>query len=160
AELRTRGWQTERRAIANELDETLCGQHADPFADRVLAAEPGLVLEALGELQRGVEPAGLGLIEEQLKDHVVFACALGVELLAELATHEPCLRAIDHDPASVRLVDDHRLDAAAVAALEMQHPLRSVLARPVHDHAGGVEAAEATRARDRRERAIDELLVR
>src|SRR5690606_41511688 len=58
AELRARDWQTERRAIANELDETLRGQHADPFADRILAAEPGLVLEGLGELQRGVEPAG------------------------------------------------------------------------------------------------------
>src|SRR5690606_36600731 len=87
AELRARDWQTERRSIANELDETLRGQHADPLAHRVLHAEPGLILEALGELQRGVEPAGLGLIEDELKAHYVLAHAHGVELLAELATH-------------------------------------------------------------------------
>ena len=89
----------------------------------------------------------------------MLADAFGVELLADGLAHQALTAAVELDPAAIDLVHQFRLDRRAVAQLELQHPLGPVLVRPVHQDAGGVEAAQAAGAGQRLERIFGQLLL-
>jgi hypothetical protein len=109
--------------IAEELRVALGGEHAQALADGVLAAEPGLVLEPVGELRACVDAALGGLVIEQLEDDVVLAPALGVELLAtSLRTSRSPRRSIStHRPSTLSTI----LGPIAGPFLSSKNSLRS-----------------------------------
>jgi hypothetical protein len=137
----------------------LRGQHAQPFADRVFAAKPALVLESLGELHGRVEmPAG-GFFEEQVEDHIALAIPLGIVLGTDLFAHQAFVYRVQLNPLAIHLVDKLGRESGPVAQLDLQLTLRVVLVGAMQDQAGGVEAAQRAGTGEREKRIVLHLLL-
>src|SRR5690606_19891192 len=106
-----------------ELHVALGREHAEAIADRVLTAEPALVLEPLHELVDRVDSAGERLVVKELEDDVVLAAPLRVELLAERLSHDALPARVELDPAAADLVDHLGRDGGPVAELQVEPAL-------------------------------------
>jgi hypothetical protein len=141
------------RAIANELDEPYV---ASPLIRRESCpcrqAPPGSrALAIAGGVSR---PASASSKADE--GSRVFARALSVEL-SQNSRPRALSPSVDRDPASVRC---RRSSLDARGRSSSKCSIRSGRSSSaVHDHAGGVEAPEAARARERHVPVLDEQLL-
>src|SRR5690625_4196957 len=137
AKARAGGGIAESRGVAQELHVALGRQHAQPFANGMLAPEVGLIFEGLGELHCGVESAFGRLGIENVEDHVALALTLCVEAPANLLPNQTFAGSIDLHPAAIALVDELGRESRPVAQLDLQTAFAALLVRPVEQHPRG-----------------------